>query len=461
MSLHIVILAAGQGKRMHSATPKILHPVGGKPMFERVLDVAYALEPEKIHVVIGHAADQIRSHYTELSVNWVMQTPALGTGHSVLQALPFIPEKSQVLVLYSDTPLLQKEPLQQLVRTCHQAIEQQALGLILANIPNPFGLGRIIRDAQQNITAIVEEKDADTAQRLITEIYPGICCTSAANLNRWLPKLTNHNAQGEYYLTDIIAMAHVEQRPILSLHAPDYHDVLGVNDRLQLQDAERIWQRRKAQALMLSGVTLSDAQRIDIRGSLQCAQDVFIDVNNVFVGDNQIGEATVIEPNCLLTNVSIGKRCRILASSVLEGCVIEDDCQVGPFARIRPGTHLAAHCSIGNFVEAKKVIMGPHSKASHLSYLGDAVIGQDVNIGAGTITCNYDGANKHQTIIEDGVHIGSDTQLVAPVTIGTNATIGAGSTIRRDVPADELTLTINQQKTIYGWKRKHKSKSNT
>ena len=456
MALHIIILAAGQGKRMRSALPKILHPVGGAAMFERVIAVAQTLQPDQIHVIIGHAGATIRAAYPKLNVNWVEQPQQLGTGHAVLQALPFIPNETKVLVLCGDTPLLRAEPLQQLVDACPLTANPQPLALLLANLPNSFGFGRIIRNNQREIIAIVEEKDADALQRQITEIYPGICCTSAENLNRWLPALSNHNAQGEHYLTDIVAMAHAQHHPIVSAHVSDYQEVLGVNDRVQLQAAERIWQQRFAQELLLSGVTLADASRIDIRGTLACEQDVLIDVNTVFIGQNRIGEGSVIEPNCMLTHVQIGKRCRILASSVLEGCIIGDDCTVGPFARLRPGTELANHCKIGNFVETKKAQMGEHSKANHLSYLGDVTIGRDVNIGAGTITCNYDGVNKHQTTIEDGVHIGSDTQLVAPVTLGKNATIGAGSTIRRHAPPNALTLTVSEQKTVYGWKRPSK-----
>ncbi|MCX7090167.1 MAG: bifunctional UDP-N-acetylglucosamine diphosphorylase/glucosamine-1-phosphate N-acetyltransferase GlmU [Legionellales bacterium] len=454
MALHVIILAAGLGQRMHSAVPKVLHTIAGRSMLEHVIATAQALQPENIHVVIGHAADTIQAACQHVSVNWITQTKQLGTGHAVLQALPHIPNNAHILVLYGDVPLLRAETLQNLI-SVSQA-HAQSLSLLLAKVPKPYGLGRIIRDPQNQITAIIEEKDTNEQQRAITEIYSGICCVSAGHLNRWLPKITPQNAQAEYYFTDIVALAKAEQQTIASFQVSDYQDILGVNDRFQLQQAERIWQQRTAQQLLLSGVGIADAQRIDIRGTLHCEKDVFIDVNNVFIGQVQIGTQSVIEPNCVLTDVTIGARCRIASNCVLEDCHIGDDCQIGPFARIRPGTQLAAHCKIGNFVEAKKAIFGEHSKASHLSYLGDVTIGKDVNIGAGTITCNYDGANKYQTIIEDGVHIGSDTQLIAPVTIGKNATIGAGSTIRSNVPSDELTLTISQQKTIRGWKRKKK-----
>lgn len=457
MALHIIILAAGLGKRMHSDLPKVLHPVAGRSMLERVMDTAQLLQPEKIHVVIGHQAAAIQAACPHAAVNWVIQTDLLGTGHAVLQALPHIPEQAQVLVLYGDVPLLRVDTLQALVTLCQT--QAQTLTLLLANPPNPYGLGRIVRDAQHQITAIIEEKDANEQQRAITEIYTGICSVSATHLRRWLPQLNPKNAQKEYYFTDITALAKTERQPIASLLVPDYQEVLGVNDRFQLQQVERIWQQRVAHQLLVSGVGIADAQRIDIRGNMHCGTDVWIDINNVFLGEVHIGAGSIIEPNCVLNNVSIGAGCRIASFSVLEDCSIGDACQIGPFARIRPGTQLAAHCKIGNFVEAKKAIFAEHSKANHLSYLGDVTIGKEVNIGAGTITCNYDGANKHQTIIEDGVHIGSDTQLVAPVTIGKNATIGAGSTIRADVPPNELTLTVSQQKTVRGWKRKKKKDS--
>lgn len=456
MTLHIIILAAGMGKRMRSKTPKVLHQIAGCSMLERVIAIAQAQRPDKIHIVVGHEAQTIQTACQHLSVNWVLQKDQLGTGHAVLQVLPNIPKNAQVLVLYGDTPLLNAETILNLVQLSQT--QKQALALLIATLPNPYGFGRILRDKKQDIIAIVEEKDATAQQRALNEIYSGICCTTAKNLQQWLPKLAPKNAQSEYYFTDIIALAHADKLPIVSIHAKDYQEVLGVNDRLQLQQAERIWQQQAAKQLLLSGVSIADANRIDIRGSLECEEDVVIDVNNVFIGPNRIGTGTIIEPNCFLSNVTIGNNCRIAAFSVLEDCIIGDGCQIGPFARIRPGTQLAAHCKIGNFVETKKAIFGEHSKANHLSYLGDVTIGSQVNIGAGTITCNYDGANKHQTIIEDGVHIGSDTQLIAPITIGKNATIGAGSTLRQDAPPNELTLTISEQKTILGWKRKKKEK---
>lgn len=450
MSLHIVILAAGQGKRMHSACSKVLHKVGGKPMLERVVETASHLNPEAIHVVIGHGGEQIKRALPTLPVNWVVQEAQLGTGHAVMQALPFISPTSRVLVLSADVPLIQIETLQTLVNLCKRT---RALCLLLAHISDPNGLGRIVRNEQGVINAIVEEKDATTQQRLINEIYSGICCATASDLSRWLPELNQNNAQGEYYLTEIIAMAVTDKIAIESLQAGDCMEIQGVNNRVQLQQLERIWQTRIATQLMHGGVSLADAARFDVRGELHCGTDVFIDVNTIFTGRVIIGDSCTIGANCVLTNVTLGANCEIFPNSVLENCIIGDNCHIGPFARLRPGTQLAADCKIGNFVETKNAVFGAGSKASHLSYLGDVTIGTHVNIGAGTITCNYDGVNKHQTIIEDGAFIGSDTQLIAPVTIGMNATIGAGSTIRKNAPPGELTMTESKQKTVPGWRR--------
>lgn len=454
MSFHIIVLAAGQGKRMYSSLPKVLHPIAGMPMLQRVVETARQLNPDNIHVIFGHDGERIQNALPDLPVNWVLQEQQLGTGHAVMQALPFIPPESRVLVLSGDVPLIQVDTLKQLMAQCGVESHQQApLGLLVTIQHNPFGLGRILRDDKRQIEAIIEEKDANEQQRAIKEIYTGVCCANAADLSRWLPQLNAANAQEEYYLTEIIAMSAREGKPIVSFCTPDAMEVQGVNNALQLQSLERIWQRRQAEQLMLSGVRLADAERIDIRGELTCGKDVFIDVNVVFEGHVQVGDGCRIAPNCVLSHVTLGKHCEIHANSVLEGCVIGDGAHVGPFARVRPGTVLGEQCKIGNFVEIKNVVLGDNSKASHLSYLGDAVIGQHVNIGAGTITCNYDGVNKHQTVIEDGVFVGSDTQFVAPVTIGKNATIGAGSTIRKNVPAEELTLTVSTQKTVVGWKR--------
>lgn len=454
MSLQIVILAAGQGKRMYSTMPKVLHQLAGKPMLTRVVETAQQLNPDAIHVIYGHGGEQIKNALPTLAVNWVFQAEQLGTGHAVMQALPHIPLASQVLILSADVPLIQAQTLRSLLDSNQSRVDKKtSLSLLLATLDNPTGLGRIVRNDQGEICAIVEERDATEEQKHIREIYSGICCAQASDLARWLPKLSSNNAQGEYYLTEIITLAVAEQLPITSMQATDSMEIQGVNDRLQLQQLERVWQQRIARQLMLSGVSLADANRLDIRGELICGQDVFIDINTVFSGNVVLGNGCRIGPNCTLNNVILGANCEIFANSVLDDCQIGDTCDVGPFARLRPGTKLANGCKIGNFVETKNAVFAANSKASHLSYLGDATIGSRVNIGAGTITCNYDGANKHQTIIEDGVFIGSDTQLVAPVTIGANATIGAGSTIRKDAPAGELTLTESKQKTITGWKR--------
>lgn len=454
MSLQIVILAAGQGKRMYSDTPKVLHCLAGKPMLQWVIETAQQLNPDAIHVVYGHGGEAIKSALANSAVNWVLQTEQLGTGHAVKQALTHIPDQSQVLVLSGDVPLIRSETLRALVKASLSHEKKPIpLSLLVAMLDNPTGLGRIVRDGSGAIRAIVEEKDATVDQKRINEIYSGICCVSAADLARWLPQLNAHNAQGEYYLTDIIAMAVAENLPITSMQATDLLEIQGVNNRLQLQQLERVWQKRVAEQLMLSGVSISDANRLDVRGELQCGPDVFIDVNVICNGHVRLGKGCRIGPHCVLTNVTLGENCEIFANSVLEDCVLDNNCHVGPFARLRPGTQLAADCKIGNFVETKNAVLAEGTKASHLSYLGDVTIGKEVNIGAGTITCNYDGANKHQTVIEDGVFVGSDTQFVAPVRIGANATIGAGSTIRKDVPPGELTLTVSKQKTIFGWKR--------
>ena len=455
MSLHIVILAAGQGKRMFSTTPKVLHPIGGTPMLQRVIETALSLSPEAIHVIIGHGGEQIQQQLATMPVNWITQAEQLGTGHAVMQALPNLPPASKVLILSGDVPLIKADTLQTLISQCG-ASNETPLALLVAAVAEPYGLGRIVRNPQQQICAIVEEKDATSEQRQINEIYSGICCVAANALHRWLPKLKSNNAQQEYYLTEIIAMAVAEHATIASLAASSYLEIQGVNNRLQLQLLERAWQLTLANELMLAGVTIADAARIDIRGELSCGMDVFIDVNVVFIGKVVLGEGCKIGPNCTLTNVTLGANCEIFANSVLDNCQLDEECHIGPFARLRPGTKLAAKCKIGNFVETKNAVFGEGSKANHLSYLGDATLGKQVNIGAGTITCNYDGANKHQTIIEDGVFVGSATQLVAPVIVGENATIGAGSTIRKNVPPDELTLTESRQKTLSGWVRPKK-----
>lgn len=453
MSLQIVVLAAGQGKRMLSELPKVLHPIAGKPMLSRIIDIAQQLNPDAIHVIIGHGGERVKTELSDLAVNWIVQHEQLGTGHALMQAMPFIPDASQVLVLSADVPLIQLQTLEQLIQTTRSEQQPLPLTLLLAVLDDPSGLGRIVRDTTGKILSIVEDKDANAAQKAIQEIYSGICCAQASDFKRWLPLLNNENAQREYYLTEIIHIAASQNHPIGFIHARESIEIQGVNNRLELQKLERAWQRREAERLMLNGVTLADATRLDVRGELVCGKDVFIDINVICSGKVTIGDHCSIGPNCQLKNVSLASHCHIEANSVLENCIIGEACQIGPFARLRSGTEMKAHCKIGNFVETKNARFDSGTKASHLSYLGDVVLGKNVNVGAGTITCNYDGANKHQTFIEDNVFIGSDTQLVAPVTVGKNATIGAGSTIRKNVPADELTLSLSKQKTIYGWQR--------
>ncbi len=459
MPLQIVILAAGQGKRMYSETPKVLHAIGGKAMLAHVIETAMRLQPQDIHVVIGHGGAIVRQELAHLPVHWVLQATQLGTGHAVLQTLPFIADDDEVLILSGDVPLIRAETLRQLIAVSADVRHQQALRLLVAHVAQPFGLGRILRDQQQQVYAIVEERDASDAQKAIQEIYSGICCAPAGALRRWLQQIKPINAQNEHYLTDIIALAVAERMRIETIEAHDTLEIQGINNRAQLHDLNRAYQRATALALLAQGVTIQDVSRIDIRGELSCQKDVFIDVNVVFEGRVELGDRCRIGPNCLLSNVILGNDCTVAANSVMQGCTAGDACHIGPFAHIRPGTVLADHCKVGNFVEIKNSIVGEYSKASHLSYLGDAIIGKQVNIGAGTITCNYDGVNKHQTVIEDGVFIGSDTQLIAPVTIGKDATIGAGSSIRHNVPGGQLTLTIAKQKTILGWQRPEKTKS--
>lgn len=460
MNLQIIILAAGQGKRMYSKTPKILHSIAGKPMLVRVVETALALQPESIHVIYGHGGEQIKKALPDLPVHWIKQSEQLGTGHAAKQALPYLPANAPVLILSGDVPLTQVATLKNLLHCLSADTSAKPLALLEASLANPFGFGRILRDEQGTIRTVVEEKDASLAEKKITEVYTGMCCTSSDNLARWLPKLGNNNAQNEYYLTEIIQLAAEEKTPIVSVQVHDEMEIKGVNTRLQLHELERVWQQRHAEALLEQGVGIADAQRIDVRGSLICGQDVYIDVNCVFHGKVVLGDGCIIGPNCVLKDVVLAPHCEVFAHSVLEGCEAGESCQIGPFARLRTGTQLAAQCKIGNFVETKKAHLGTGSKASHLSYLGDVLIGKEVNIGAGTITCNYDGVNKHQTVIEDGAFIGSDSQLVAPVTVGAHATLGAGTTLRRNAPAGELTLTETKQKTLYGWKRPSKKKVN-
>ncbi|MBS8239967.1 UDP-N-acetylglucosamine diphosphorylase/glucosamine-1-phosphate N-acetyltransferase [Marinobacter lipolyticus] len=450
--LHVVILAAGQGSRMKSALPKVLHAVAGRPMLHHVIATARQLGAAQIHGVIGHGADQVRSATADQPVNWVLQRDQLGTGHAVAQALPDLPDDARVLVLYGDVPLTGADTLEALVST----IDNDTLGLLTVTLDDPQGYGRILRDDQGRVTAIVEQKDASDAQRQIREVNTGILAVSARRLKDWLPQLSNRNAQGEYYLTDITAMA-VEHGMQVAVSQPgNAFEVQGVNNRIQLAELERWYQRREAERLMTEGATLADPARVDVRGNLTIGNDILIDVNVVFEGDVELGDGVSIGPGCVIRDAKIAAGADIKAHSVIEGAEIGSFAQIGPFARLRPGTRLADHTKVGNFVETKKAVVGEGSKINHLSYVGDASLGRNVNVGAGTITCNYDGVNKHQTVLGDGVFVGSNTSLVAPVTVAEGATIGAGSTITRDVADRELAVARGRQRNIADWDRPEK-----
>lgn len=450
--LHVVILAAGQGSRMKSALPKVLHPIAGRPMLHHVIETAKQLGAEKIHTVIGHGADKVREATAEASVNWVTQSEQLGTGHAVAQALPDLPDDARVLVLYGDVPLTRHETLDGLVGT----LDENTLGLLTVTMDNPQGYGRIVRNADGDVQSIVEQKDASPEQQQIREVNTGILAVSAKHLKSWLPTLSNSNAQGEYYLTDIIAMAVEQGLRVLVSQPENPYEVQGVNNRLQLAELERWFQRRQADRLMTEGATLADPARVDVRGELSIGNDLWIDVNVVFEGNVSLGSNVSIGPGCVIKDATIAEGTEIKANSVIEGAVIGANAQIGPFARIRPGTELAANTKVGNFVETKKAIVGEGSKINHLSYVGDASLGRNVNVGAGTITCNYDGVNKYQTVLGDGVFVGSNTALVAPVTVAAEATIGAGSTITRDVADHELAVARGRQRNIAGWEKPKK-----
>lgn len=452
MSLAVVILAAGKGTRMKSALPKVLHPVAGKPMLAHVVDAARALNADRIVVVYGHGGETVRDTVNGDDLEWALQAEQLGTGHAVAQAMPLIKEQ-QVLVLYGDVPLTSPDTLTSFV----SLLDQDVLALMTLTMDDPTGYGRILRDNNGCVQRIVEQKDASDAEKAVCEVNTGILACSAALLNDVLPKLSSDNAQGEYYLTDVTAMAVAAGIEIKTAQPQSAWEVDGVNDRVQLSRLERIYQRQQAEALMRGGATLADPARLDVRGSLTIGTDLFIDINAVFEGDVTLGSNVRIGPNVVIRNARIGDNVVIEANSHLDGVVIGVDCQVGPFARLRPGTELADHAKIGNFVETKKTKVGEGSKINHLSYVGDAELGKHVNVGAGTITCNYDGVNKFKTNMQDGAFIGSNSALVAPVTIGKNATVGAGSTVTKDVPDDTLAVARGMQKNLSGWKRPTKT----
>lgn len=448
MKLEVVILAAGQGTRMKSRLPKVLHTVGGKTLLEHVIVAAQGLDPAAVHVVIGHGSEQIQDAMAQFPIHWVVQEQQLGTGHAVMQALPAISDDSVVLVLYGDVPLIQRTTLQPLVQ-----LAQEGPALLTATVQNPQGYGRILRDSQDALVGVVEERDATPAQRQIREINTGVLAAPMHDLHAYLPHVGNDNQQGEYYLPEIIRLAVARGAAVTSCVAASEMEILGVNDRVQLNQVEREYQRRKAEELMRQGVSIADVARLDIRGSLSCGDDVAIDVNVVFEGDVKLGSGVSVGANCVLCDVTVGDDSVIHPMSHLQESVIGTACSVGPYARLRPGTVLANGARIGNFVETKQAKIGAGSKVNHLSYIGDCEMGAEVNIGAGTITCNYDGANKHRTSIGDGVFVGSNSTLVAPLRIEEGGFVAAGSTVTTAVGKGDLAVSRARQRNIHGWNR--------
>ena len=453
MSLEIVILAAGQGTRMRSALPKVLHPVAGNSMLGHVIHSARQLDPQRIHVVIGHGAEQVRERLAADDLNFVLQDKQLGTGHATAQAVPFITSDT-VLILYGDVPLIEAETLQRLLK--HVVPGQ--IGLLTVELGDPTGYGRIVRDGEGKVTAIVEHKDATQAQRAITEGNTGILAVPAAHLSDWMSRLSNNNVQGEYYLTDVIEMAVNDGLQVATEQPHDAMEVQGANDRKQLAELERHYQLRQALRLMAQGVTLRDPARFDVRGEVSVGRDVLIDINVILEGRVVIEDDVVIGPNCVIKDSTLRKGVVIKANSHLDGAVMGEGSDAGPFARLRPGTVLEARAHVGNFVELKNAYLGEGAKAGHLTYLGDAQIGARTNVGAGTITCNYDGVNKWKTVIGEDVFIGSNNSLVAPVTLGDGASTAAGSTINQNVDKSQLAVARSRQRNIDGWKRPVKIK---
>ncbi len=447
--LDILVLAAGKGTRMRSDLPKVLHPIGGRPLVQHVVDTARQVGGEQILIVVGHGAEKVEERMAAADVKFVLQAEQLGTGHAVQQALPMVRGDAIVLILYGDVPLTRAETLQKLIA----GVNDQQMGLLTVNMQDPTGYGRIVRDDSNAVVAIVEHKDASDTQKKIREINTGIMAVKAGHLQKWLPQLQNNNAQGEYYLTDIIAMAKADGVAIHVEQPNAVEEVEGINNRQQQAALERFYQKQQANELMVAGVTLLDPARLDIRGNLIAGRDVVIDINCVFEGEVELGDGVVIEPNCVIINSKIGAGTHIKAYSHIEEAELAASCEIGPYARLRPGTQLADQVKIGNFVETKKAKIAKGSKVNHLSYIGDASIGTKVNVGAGTITCNYDGVNKFKTEIGDNAFIGSNSALVAPVKIGAGATVGAGSIITKDVEAAELAIARSKQRNIQGWER--------
>ncbi|MFI4890539.1 MAG: bifunctional UDP-N-acetylglucosamine diphosphorylase/glucosamine-1-phosphate N-acetyltransferase GlmU [Steroidobacterales bacterium] len=453
MPLSVVILAAGQGKRMNSGLPKVLQPLAGRPLLQHVIDTARLLGPQNIFVVYGHGGAEVQAALAAEPVDWVLQAEQLGTGHAVMQAMPMIADADHVLVLYGDVPLIGAATLRALLG----AVRDASLAVLTAVVEDPTGYGRILRDTAGNVAASVEERDADSGQRQIREVNAGLIAVRAADLRGWLLDLRNDNAQREYYLTDIVALAVGGGGTVRAVRVEDPAEILGVNDRIQLAAVEGHFRRARARALMLAGVTLADPSRTDIRGEVSVGRDVYIDVGAVLVGRVELGDRVRIGPYCVIRESSLGAGTEVHANSVIDSASVGENCRIGPFARLRPGTTLDHDVHIGNFVEVKNTTIGPGTRANHLTYLGDSTVGSGVNVGAGTITCNYDGANKWPTVIGDGAFIGSGSMLVAPVVVGSNATIGAGSTVTQSTPDGKLTLTRATQTTVETWARPGKA----
>ena len=448
MGLSIVILAAGQGKRMRSDLPKVLQTLAGRPLLAHVVDCARAVGADDVCVVYGHGGEAVQAAFASGELRWALQAEQLGTGHALMQAMPQAPDGNRVLVLFGDVPLILPATLSQLV----EATGDDEMALLTVDMPDPAGYGRVVRE-DGRVVRIVEDKDASDAERATCEINTGVMLLPASRLGGWLEKLGNDNAQGEYYLTDVIAMAVADGVAVHGVKATSPEEVMGINDKKQLAEAERALQARLVDELMEQGVGFADPARVDIRGTLKCGKDVFIDVNAVFEGDVELGDGTVVESNNLIRDSKLGRGNVIHSNCHIEGATTGADCEIGPFSRLRPGAELADDVKVGNFVEIKKSVIGKGSKVNHLTYIGDSEVGGNVNVGAGTITCNYDGVNKHRTVIGDGAFIGSGVNLVAPVEVGKDATIGAGSTITKPVPDAQLALERSKQLVVKGWKR--------